>query len=175
LRIGWLDYIDRLTRGLLHFHLILVVAAQRAGSIGLRAQTLNRSRDRRLVRRKCVADGGVVVDVLRHHGDDLGKIYQGYERWIEARRLRRVGERGAAEIGILLQPVIHVENFLRIGAGSGDLREQRIRIERDRSEQLVQFFGRGGRRRVLRTDQWREVLGKQKCDEQNNCGEGALL
>jgi len=134
LRICRLDDVDRLTCGLLHFHLILVVAAQCARSIGLSAQTLNRCGNRRLIGRKRVADRGVIVNVLRHHGYDLGKIYQRNERWIKSRRLCCVGERGAAEIGILLQPVIHIEYFLRIGAGSGDLRKQRIRIERDGRE-----------------------------------------
>lgn len=88
------------------------------------SQPLNRSSNRRLVRQKRFADGGVIVDVLRHHGYDLRKIHQRYKCWIEARRLRRVGERGPAEIGILLQPVIDVEHFLRICAGSSDLRQK---------------------------------------------------
>ena len=104
----------------------------------------------------------------------MRKIHQRDKRWIESRRLCGIGERGSGEIGILLQPVIHVENFLRIGAGSGDLREQRIRIERDRSEQLVQFFGSGGSLRVLRAEQWYKILRKHKSDQQNNRGEGAL-
>ena len=122
-------------------------------------QALNRSGDRRLVRRKCGADGSVVVNILRHHGYDLRKIHQRHERWIESRSLRCIGERFTAEIGILQQPVIHIENFLRIGAGRGDLREQGIRIEGDWSEQLVQFVG-SGKRRVLRANEWREILRK---------------
>jgi hypothetical protein len=100
----------------------------------LGSQPLNRSGNRRLVRQKRLADGGVIVDVLRHHGHDLRKIHQRYKRWIECLRLRRVGQRGAGEIGILLQPVIDVEYFLRICAGSRDLRQKRIRIESDWSE-----------------------------------------
>jgi hypothetical protein len=134
LRICGLDDVDRLTRGLLHFHLILGVTAQRARGIGLGAQALNRSGNRCLVRQKCVADGGVIIDVLRHHGYDLGKIHQRDERWIKSRLLCCVGKRGAGEIGILQEPVINVENFLRIGAGSGDLRQKGIRIEGDWSE-----------------------------------------
>ena len=174
MRICRLDDVDRLIRGgLLHFYLILVAAAQRARSIGLSAQPLNRSGDRRLVRRKRGADRRVVVNILGHHGDNLRKIHQRYERWIESRSLRRVSARLAAEIGILQQPVVHIENFLRISAGSGDLRQKGIRIERDWSEQLVQFVG-SGKRRVLRADQWHKVLRKQKCEEQNHRSEGAV-
>lgn len=174
MRICRLDDVDRLTRGgLLHFYLILVVAAQRARGIGLRSQPLNRSRNRRLVRCKRIADSGVIVNVLRHHGYDLRKIYQRYERWIESGRLCGVGERGAAEIGILLQPVIHIENFLWIGAGRGDLCEKRIGIKGDWREQLVQFVG-SGRSRVLRAEQWYKVLRKHKSNQQNYRREGAL-
>jgi hypothetical protein len=159
LRISRLDYVDRLTRGLLHFDLKLGVTAQGARGIGLGAQALNRSRNRRLVRQKCVSDGGVIVDVLGHHGYDLGKIRQRDKCRIESLRLCRVGERGAGEIGILLQPVVNIENFLWICAGRGDLREKGIGIEGDRCEQLVQFFG-SGRGRVLRAEQRYEVLRK---------------
>ena len=134
MRTSRLDYVDRLTRGLLHFDLKLGVTAQGARGIGLGAQALNRSGNRRLVRQECVADGGVIVDILRHHGYDLRKIHERDKRWIKSRRLCRVGERGAGEIGILLQPVINIENFLRICAGGGDLREKGIRIESDWSE-----------------------------------------
>jgi hypothetical protein len=88
----------------------------------LGAQPLNRSGDRPLVRQKRYSDSGVIVDVLRHHRYDLRKIRQRYKRGIESLRLCRVGERVASETGILMQPVIDVENFLRICAGSGDLR-----------------------------------------------------
>ena len=160
MRTSRLDYVDRLTRGLLHFDLKLGVTAQGARGIGLGAQALNRSGNRRLVRQECVADGGVIVDVLRHHSYDLGKIHQRDKRRVEPLRLCRVGERGAGEVGILLQPVVNIENFLWICAGSGDLREKGIRIEGDRCKQLVQFFGSGRRNRVLREQQRQEILRK---------------
>ncbi len=139
----------------------------------MRSQALNRSGNRSLVRQKRFADRSVIVNVLRHHGYDLRKIHQRYKCGIEARRLRRVGERAAAEIGILLQPVIHIENFLRICAGRGDLRQKGIRIEGDGSEQLVQFFG-SGERSVLRSDQRYKVLRKYECDQHKHSGECAL-
>jgi hypothetical protein len=128
--IHGLNYVNRLTGGLLHVHLELRIRAQRAGSICLGAQSLNRVGDGRLVSGKCDADGSVIVDVLRHHGDDLREIHQRDERRIESRCLRSIGQRGAGEVGILDQPIINVENFLRIRAGGGDLSQQRIGIER---------------------------------------------
>ena len=165
LRICRLDYVHRLSRGgLLHFHLIISVGAQCAGVISLRAQTLNRIGDGSLVGCERVADGAVVVDVLGHHGDDLRKIHQRDKCGIESGSLRRVSERSAGEIAVCLQPIIDVENFLWIGAGGGDLSQQSVGIERDRSQQLVQFV-RSGRSLVLRAEQRDKVLRKYERDE----------
>ena len=46
----------------------------------------------------------------------------------------------------ILQPTIRFDDFERIGRGHQDLREQRIRIERDRCKQLVELFGFEDRR-----------------------------
>jgi hypothetical protein len=165
LRIGRLDYVNRLPGGLLHLHLHLLVGAQCARGIRLCAQSLNRIGHRRLVRRKCDADSGVIVDVLRHHRDHLRKIHQRDERRIEPRRLRRIGERSAGEIGILYQPIINVENFLRVRARGRDLRQQRIRIERHRRQQLIQLVSSGRSSVVLRADQRHKVLRKYQRDE----------
>jgi hypothetical protein len=95
----------------------------------------------------------------------LRKIHKRYERRIESRRLRRIGQRSAAEVGILYQPIINVENFLRVRASSGDLREQGIRIQRHRSQQLIQLVSRGRSSVVLRANQRHKVLRKYQCDE----------
>lgn len=50
MRIRRLDHIDRLTRRLLHFDLLLRIAAQRARSVCLSPQSLNRGCDRFLIR-----------------------------------------------------------------------------------------------------------------------------
>jgi hypothetical protein len=45
------------------------------------------------------------------------------------------------ELQRILQPTIHFDDLQRIGRGHQDLREQSVRIERDRGEQLVELFG----------------------------------
>jgi len=94
--------------------------------------------------------------VLRHHLEDLGKIHQGDEGGIEAHLLGRIGEGGTRQIRILGQPIIDVENFLRIGRGGGDLRQQRIGIKSDGGQELVEFFWSWNR--VLRGKKRRELL-----------------
>jgi len=69
-----------------------------------------------------VTDGKVHdVNVLRHHLQHLRKVHQRNERGIESLLLRGVGERRARQIRIGIAPVIHVQNFLRIGRGCHDL------------------------------------------------------
>lgn len=114
LRRGWLNYIDRLTAGLLHLNLLLLTAAQRAGVVSLIAQTLDRGRNRSLVGVEGRADGGVVVDVLRHHLQHLREVHQGNKRGVEAVLLGCVGQRCSGEPGVVGEPIIDIENFLRI-------------------------------------------------------------
>jgi hypothetical protein len=166
LRASRLDHVDGRATGLLHLYGLLLIAAQVARVVGLSAQALNRGGHRSLVRRKRLADGGVIVDVLGHHLQDLRKINEGDERGIEPLLRGGICERSAGEIEVLLQPVIHVEDFLRIRGGGGDLGEQGIRIERYRGQQLVQL-GRSGER-VLRRKNGREVLQNERGDQERN-------
>jgi hypothetical protein len=138
---GGLDDIDRLIRRLLHLYLLLLVAAQCAGVVGLSAEPLNRCRDGVLIIREGLPDGGIVIDVSGHHRNDGRKIHQCNEGWIESLFLRRVGKRDAGRAGIGFQPGIDIQDFLRICGCRGDLGEQRIRVKRDRRQQLVKFFG----------------------------------
>jgi hypothetical protein len=78
-------------------------------------------------------NGGIIVDVLRHHLQHLRKIYQCDKRGIESLLLRRVRQLSPVQIKVLLQPVINIKNLLRIRRSSSDLRQQRIGIKRDRS------------------------------------------
>ena len=135
LRIGGLNHIHGLTRRrLLHFHLLLLGGLQCAGCVRVGAQPLDRRGHFALIGGKCSADSGVIIDVLRHHLQDLREINQRDERWIESLLHGGVSERRAAQIGILLQPIMRVENFLRVRRGGSDLREQGIGIERHRSQ-----------------------------------------
>jgi hypothetical protein len=81
-----------------------------------------------------LADRRVVVHIFRHHLEDLREIGQRDKCRIESLRLRRIGERGASQVGISLQPIVHIQNFLGIRGGRGDLRQQRIRIKSDRGQ-----------------------------------------
>jgi hypothetical protein len=69
-----------------------------------------------------LSDGGVIIHILRHHVDHFRKVNQRDKRRIESRGLRRIGECCARQVGIGLQPVIHIQNFLRIRRRGRNLR-----------------------------------------------------
>jgi hypothetical protein len=146
----------------LHFYLLLRIAAKRTGGISLSPQPLNRLSNCSLIRRKCLPDGGIIVDILRHHVQDVREIYQRNKCRIEPLLLRCIGQRCARQPGVLLQPGINIQNLLRIRRCGGDLREQRIRIKSNRGEQLVQLFGCG--RRGLRRENGAEFLRNHQRD-----------
>ena len=140
---------DRLNATLiLHLNVLVLVALQRARRVRLLAQALDGIHHRRLIRREGAADGGVAVDVLRHHAQNLREVDQRDERRIKSLRLCRIGARLTAQTGVLLQPGVGVEDLLRIGRGRTDLCHQGVRIQRDRGEQLIEFI-RCGQRGVL--------------------------
>lgn len=172
LRIRWLNHVDGLARRLLHFYRMLRVAAQRSGRVGLRPKPLNRICHCALVAHEFVADCGIVVNVLRHHLEHLREVHQSNERGIKSLLLRGVGERRSREARIGEEPVIHVQNFLRIGRCGHDLRKQRIRIQRNRRQQLVQLLRR--ERSVLSRELQSKIVPKEENNQQEGGNSGVL-
>ena len=156
LRIRRLNHINRLPRRLLCGHGLLRIAAQRACCVGLTAQTLNGICDSCLVRREGIPDRGIVVDVLRHHLENLREIYECDECRIETLLLRRIREGRSSQVWICRQPIVNVEDLLRVGRSRHDLRQQRVWIKRDGRQQLIQLLWR--KRCGLCGQQWLESL-----------------
>ena len=67
--------------------------------------------------------------------------------------LRRVRQRLSLKIAILVHPVIHIEDLLRIRRGRTYLSHQRIRKQRKRSHQLLQLILRKSRLSINRPAQ----------------------
>lgn len=95
LRIRRLNHVDGLARRLLHLNGLLRVAAQRPSGVGLRAKPLNRVGHGALITGEGFADGGIIVNVLRHHLEHLREVHQGNEGGVESLLLRGVGQRRA--------------------------------------------------------------------------------
>src|SRR5580658_3679889 len=104
LRICGLDYVHRL-RSLLHDDCLLLIRPQRTRRIRLRAQPLNRIRHRRLVRRHGRPNRGIVVDVLRHHLQNIREVHQRDEGRVVALLLRSIRQLAVRQSGIVCKPV----------------------------------------------------------------------
>jgi hypothetical protein len=157
-----------LPRTLLHLHLLLRRAAQRSRRVSLRTQPLNRRRHLRLIRRDGRPERSVVVDILSHHLDDRRKVSKSNKSRIETLFLRRIRQRRSAQALIQRQPVVDIQNLLRIRRSRRNLRQQRVRIERYRRQQLIQL--RSGRRRWWRSSRLSQkhrpkALKHQPCDK----------
>jgi hypothetical protein len=128
LRIRRLNYVDRLATRLLHLHLLLLIAAQVPCGIRLVPQSLDRGTHRSLIRRKRLPNGGIVINVLRHHVKHVWEVYKCNKCRIKSLLFRRIGERRTLQTRIRLQPVRDVQNFLRIRRSGCNLRQKRIRV-----------------------------------------------
>jgi hypothetical protein len=161
---------------LLHLNLLLRRAAQRSRLVGLRTQPLNRRRYLRLIRRDSGSNRSVVVDILGHHLDHRRKVGESNKRRVEILLLRRIRQRRSAQGFIQRQPVIDIQNLLRIRRSRRNLRQQRVRIERYRSQQLIKLSRRRrgwGRRSRLSQKHRPEALKHQHGDKkkrgENTC------
>jgi hypothetical protein len=124
----------------LYRHGLLRIAAQRARCVGLSAQALNGVGNCRLIGRESIPDCGVIVNVLRHHVEDLRKIYECDECGIETLLLRGIGEGRSGQVRICPEPIVNIQDLLRIRRSCHDLRQQRVGIQCDRRQQLIQLF-----------------------------------
>jgi hypothetical protein len=80
--------------------------------------------------------------MLRHYRQHFGKSYQRDKCRIESLLLCRIGKCRTSQTLVVLQPIINIQNFLGIGRRGCNLREQRIRIKSNRSQQLIQLLVR---------------------------------
>jgi hypothetical protein len=130
LRIRGLNDIDRLWT-LLYDDCLLLIRLQCARGVGFRPQPLNGISDCCLISGERLANGGVVVDIFRHHVQHLGKIHQRDECGVESLLLGGIGERRSLESRICIEPIVDVQNLLGGCGCRHNLREQGIRKQGD--------------------------------------------
>jgi hypothetical protein len=93
-----------------------------------------------LIGLECRANRGVIIDVLGHRVEHRREGHERYERWIETLLLDRVGECHSRKIAVLFQPIIGIDDLLRVAGCRANLREQGVRIKCDWREQLFQLI-----------------------------------
>jgi hypothetical protein len=137
LGIDGLNYDDLSPVLLFHGDLLILVAVERARGVCLLTQRLDRRHHRCLIRLERLSQRSVVINIYRHRVQHRRKGHQRDEGRIEPLPLRGVGERLSLQVGVLLHPVVRIENLLGVGRRRTYLRKERVRIQRDRSQQLI--------------------------------------
>ncbi len=150
--IGLLDHDDLLAFLRLDADLLLLGGDQLLVVIGLGAQALDRIHHIGLLREKGVAELLGPVELVAHHGEDVGGAGQRLDAIVPALLVHLRLQRIALEALALFQPAVGLHDLQRIGRGSQHVRKQFVGIEGDRRDQGLQLFGlqKLGRRRSRR-------------------------
>jgi hypothetical protein len=139
-------------------HNLLRGSVETAGSLGALAHHLDCGHDilRLVVVR--ITQRGRPGKILVHVPENSGESGQSLDTFIPGLLVGCLSQRGALQSRIGLQPPVRFDNLLGKGAGREDLRDQRVRVERNGRHELLQLFGRllhmrgrgaGGRRLLL--------------------------
>ena len=165
LRVGGLDDDHfRARRGRLCFNFLLRRALEVAGISRFRAKPLNAVEDSGAVLRKRLPQLRGPVDLLGHVVHDLREHHEGHETLIEARLGRRILQLGALERLVAQQPLRKRTDLCRGCRAEQHVRQQRVRIQRDWREELIELCCGGrslrsfrGLRRLGTCTGWRRV------------------
>jgi hypothetical protein len=85
------------------------------------------------------------LELVVHHLEDLGKAHQRLDAVVPGLLLQLFVERLILELRIGLGEPRGLDDLERVRGRHEDLRDQRIRIERDRRHDLLQLLGLEGR------------------------------
>jgi len=124
-----------------------------------------------------VSERGGPGEVFVHVAKDRGKSGKGLDAGVPGLLVHRLTQGIALKTGMRLYPTIRLDDLLGKGGSRQDLRNQRVRIESDRGNQLLQLVGRlwgvwntlGGLRGILGVLGGREILRPRR--EQEREGE----
>jgi hypothetical protein len=121
-------------------YLLLWGRLEVAGGGRLGPQRLNRLHDLRLLRQEGIPDLAGPADLGVHHLQDLRHRGERLHARVPGFLLHRVLEGLAGDLRVCFLPARCEHDLERIRRRHQDLSKQRIRIERDRCEQLLQLF-----------------------------------
>ena len=96
------------------------------------AQSLDGSGNRTLICHDYLAQRSIVIYIVGHHLQDAGKVNQGYECRIESLLLCGIHQLLVSRKGVAREPIGHVQDLLGIRGCRRNLREEIVRIQRNR-------------------------------------------
>ncbi len=135
----WIDRLD-LDIVTLDNHLLLRGRLEIAGGLGLLPQFLNRIHHIGLLSQESFTHLLRPGRLFSHHGEDLRKRRQRLHAQVPVHRVQGVIERVPFKARVFLQPAVRFHHLIRISCCYEHLCQQRIRIERNRRQHLVQLL-----------------------------------
>ncbi|SAL87932.1 hypothetical protein AWB68_08595 [Caballeronia choica] len=156
--VGWhIDHfrvrrLDAHNRGLagrrrgLDYDLLLLVRFQVARVLRACPQPLHSSEDLFLLRKKSVSEPLRPVELVTHRLEYLRECHQRFHAGVPRLILYRLHGGIALHAGIRFYPARRVHDLQRIGRRHQHLRQHGVRVERDRSDQGLEFLRREWRR-----------------------------
>src|SRR6266849_3080169 len=132
-------------------YLLLFIAIQVAGLAGLLTHGLDGVRHCLLLIGVCVAKRGSPREVLVHVFKNRGKLGDGLHTRVPGLFVDFLCQFFTLEIGMTLNPTVRLDNLRGIGGGGENLRNEGVRVQGDRRDELLQLL-RGmlhGRRWLL--------------------------
>ena len=138
-RIGRRDVDVLLAARALRGHRLLAGRLQLVVGLRLHTQALDRIHDVGLLRQHRVAELLRPVELVAHHVEHVGRGRERFYAVVPVLLVDRRLERVALESLVGIGPAVGLDDFERIGRGHEDFREQRVGIERDRSDQRIEL------------------------------------
>jgi len=125
---------------LFHNDLLLLGGLEVPRSLRLLPQPLHRSHHIFLLRKDSVSQLLCPVQLIVHHGQHIGEIDERFDARVPGLLLKGFGQLVSLETRICLYPARRLNYFERIRRGHKYLRQEIVRVERNRRNDLLQLF-----------------------------------
>jgi hypothetical protein len=125
----------------LHLNVLLRVRWNCSGGVRFLPHPLDCGHHVGLLRQECIPQVCGPAQVFIHAPKNVGKRDKGLNRSLPVLLCRRAHQGFSLQAAILLDPDVRFMHFHWIGRRCEYLREERIRIQRNRSDQTVELVG----------------------------------
>jgi hypothetical protein len=119
------------------FYLLLLAGFQISFVLCFLAHSLDGVHDVRLLREKCVAEVGCPLDIVGEPLDDIGQGGESLNTWVPRLLGDGVGKSFVLQRGVLLEPLVELNDFERVRRSGEGLGQERIGIESDGRDEGV--------------------------------------
>jgi hypothetical protein len=108
-------------------------------------------------------------NIVGQQPECVGKRYQGLDARVPVLPLGSVHQLSSLEVAVLPEPLLRLHDLQRIRARGQHLAEQRVGVQRNRRDQVIQLVRRQKRRRLLHVQGSRRRIRRALGEA---CGQG---